>query len=263
MPPLSILLIPGAFGTPEFYHPLTTAVTLHGLSIRALHLPSVLQNVDHLSAPPPTMHDDAAFIARETEQLADAGHHVLLIAHSYGGVPMTESVRGLEKTARLRQGKKGGVVRLAYMTALVVAVGTSAGEALADAPKENKLEFSIDANGWMQHANAAHAASIVFSDLPPDVGLAWARKFTYHSAATFGGELTYAGYKDVPVSYLVCENDRCILEKTQRAGIALVESVSGRGVDVTSIEAGHCPNESMPKKAVEWVLDIARKAGME
>ena len=80
----------------------------------------------------------------DTEKLADEGKNVILLAHSYGGVPVTESTKGLRKEERQAQGKKGGVVSLAYMTALVPAVGTSAAGVLADVQDDNRFDLKID-----------------------------------------------------------------------------------------------------------------------
>lgn len=81
-----------------------------------------------------------------------------------------------------------------------------------------------------------------------------------HSSLSFAGELTNAGYKDIPVSYLLCERDLCITAPMQRAGIELIENVSGKKVDITSIDAGHCPMASQEEKVTAWVLDVVRKA---
>lgn len=79
------------------------------------------------------MYDDAALIASEVEKFADQGKDVVILAHSYGGVPMTESVKGLSKKERAAAGKKGGIVRLGYMTALVPEVGLALSTMLEDA----------------------------------------------------------------------------------------------------------------------------------
>lgn len=139
----SILLIPGSFGLPEFYDPVVDAVAAKGYEIRALHYPSVGLKSGPVG-PPTSMYDDAKFIAGEVEKLADEGKDVILIAHSYGGVPMTECTKGLSKEERAKQGKKGGIVSLAYMTALVPGVGMSAMSLLGDVPEEQKLELKID-----------------------------------------------------------------------------------------------------------------------
>lgn len=81
-----------------------------------------------------------------------------------------------------------------------------------------------------------------------------------HSAISFANELTYAGYKDIPVSYLVCEEDLCIPPNIQREEIEKIEKVSGRKVDVTSIKTGHVPPASQPQLVVDWILSVAGKA---
>jgi pimeloyl-ACP methyl ester carboxylesterase len=274
----SILIVPGSFARPEFYDPIVSAVHSYGYPIHALHLPSVAPETGP-TGPPPSLYDDAAFIAGEIEKLADEGKDVVLVAHSYGGVPATESLKGLSKEERAKDGKKGGVVRLAYLTCLVPAVGVNSASVLADVPAEARLELKIDVracfchcsicaaqltisqeNGWMYHDPIERSAEICFSDISKERGEAWMRKFSRHSSVSFMGELTYAGYKDVPVSYMLCEEDLCIPPKNQREGIDIIEKVSGRKVDVTSIHAGHIPNESQPQAVIDWIVGAAKKA---
>lgn len=71
------------------------------------------------------MYDNAAMIAAEATKFADQGKDVMLIAHSYGGVPASEAIKGLSKAERERYGKKGGIVRVAYMTTLVPDLGAA------------------------------------------------------------------------------------------------------------------------------------------
>ena len=108
----------------------------------------------------------------------------------------------------------------------------------------------------MRHDPVERTAEISFSDLPMEQGVAWVRRFAQHSAISFGGELTHEGWKDAPVSYLVCENDLCIPEKIQREEIDMIERTSGNKVDVTSIKAGHCPTISKPLESIDWILSL-------
>jgi hypothetical protein len=135
MPGLSIIIIPAASALPVFYETVIHEVARHGYDIKALHIPSVGLVTGARAGEPPTMYDDAAFIAAHVAALADDGHDVLLITHSYGGTPATESVRGLSKRERLAQGKTGGIVELAYMTSLVPGVGRPASSSVGTAPK--------------------------------------------------------------------------------------------------------------------------------
>jgi hypothetical protein len=111
----------------------------------------------------------------------------------------------------------------------------------------------------MYHSNHIASAALSFSDLPSAEGEAWLKRFPRHSAASFATPLTYAGYKYVDVSYLVCENDKIIPVHIQREEIEMIENESGREVDVAVIQTGHVPMASAPQKVVEWILSVAQK----
>ncbi|KAI1424144.1 Alpha/beta hydrolase fold-1 [Xylaria sp. FL1777] len=241
----SIVIIPAASALPLFYAEVVAGVSRHGYDIETLHIPSVGLVTGARPGDPPTMYDDAAFISAHVTGLADAGRDVLLVTHSYGGTPATESVRGLAKTQRMLQGKHGGIVGLAYMTSLVPEVGHPASASAED--------------GWCYYPNPTLTAEVVFSDLPLEEGKEWGSKLVKHSAASFTSNLTYGGYKDVPVSYLIAEDDRSISPAYQKSRIEMIERVSGNKVDVSSVNAGHVPPVSQPGQVIDWILGVARK----
>jgi pimeloyl-ACP methyl ester carboxylesterase len=140
-----ILLVPGSFAPPYFYDNFVDAIKENGYEMKALHLPSVgLSPGVGRDTPPGTMYDDAAFIAKEIETLADAGREVLLVAHSYGGIPATESTKSLSVQERQKQGKKGGLVRIAYKTVLLTTPGNPAGSVLPAPPAEEEPRMLVD-----------------------------------------------------------------------------------------------------------------------
>jgi hypothetical protein len=138
-----LILVPGSFSNPEFYSTVIDAIAAKGYEIHGvnlgLHIPipstycSTNSPVTVGKKPGnlPSVADDAAHINQTVTEFADKGKDVVLIAHSYGGTPMSESIKGIGKAEREKAGKKGGVVRVAYMTALVPAVGVSAGALMA------------------------------------------------------------------------------------------------------------------------------------
>ena len=77
-------------------------------------------------------------------KLVDEGKDVVMIAHSYGGSPMSQCTKGLSKTEREAEGKEGGIVRLAYMTALVPGLGMTSAEIMAAVPEDKKLALQPD-----------------------------------------------------------------------------------------------------------------------
>ncbi len=140
----AFLLSPGSFAAAEFYATVMSAVTAAGYSIEYLDLPSIAPTTAAPKTAPPTMYDDAVFIAEKTRRLADEGRDVVLIGHSYGGVPAIESTKGMSKEERAKHGLKGGIVKLAFITSLVPPVGVSGGSLLATVPEEQRSELKAD-----------------------------------------------------------------------------------------------------------------------
>lgn len=78
-------------------------------------------------------------------------------------------------------------------------------------------------------------APATFSDLPHAEGVAWTKNMSQHSAPSFQTKLTYPGYEDAPVSYILCEEDKCVPPELQQSIIQMIEEESGRRVDVLRI----------------------------
>jgi hypothetical protein len=106
----------------------------------------------------------------------------------------------------------------------------------------------------------AQTAKSCFGD-DEEEGIEWCKKFTQHSARSFADELTYAGYKDVPVSWLLTENDKAVLPHIQQTSIRIIEDSSGQKVDVTKIPFGHMPHVSAPELVVNWMVGLVEKGG--
>jgi pimeloyl-ACP methyl ester carboxylesterase len=134
----AILIIPGSFTTAQMYYPLQAAITALSPKQKTYvaNLPSAIRNPPE---PPATLQDDAAFFRGLIEKLADQGDYddskdIILVAHSYGGVVATETLRGVSKRERSKAGKQGGVVRVVYLAAHVPRVGFSLEDTVGKPP---------------------------------------------------------------------------------------------------------------------------------
>jgi hypothetical protein len=128
--PPTLVLIPGSFNLISSYTTVINKFASFGHSIHAIDL----RTVGKKPGPPPTMYDDAAFINSEVGKLADEGKDIVLMGHSYGGIPVSEGLKGVSKKEREACGKKGGVVRVAYLAALVPEVGENSTSTLRGSP---------------------------------------------------------------------------------------------------------------------------------
>lgn len=84
-----VVIVPGSFSPAFFYDSVVKSLQEHAVPCVVVEKPLVGRR-DPL--PPATMSNDASAISVVTKQLAADGKKVLLVAHSYGGVPATQSL---------------------------------------------------------------------------------------------------------------------------------------------------------------------------
>lgn len=72
--------------------------------------------------------------------------------------------------------------------------------------------------------------------------------------------MTQIAYKEIPASYIFCEDDLIVSPAQQTKFIKVIEDATGKVVDVVKLKAGHCPNWSMPEKVAEVIGELAVKS---
>lgn len=129
----TLLIVPGSFApsAPSPYRDLLApALAAHGLATTVVDLPSEARAAREAAGlPAASMSDDADVIVAAGEAVLAAQQNpddeLVLLTHSYGGVPGTQSLQRLAAAARAKDGKPGGVRRVVYLSSLVPPVGTS------------------------------------------------------------------------------------------------------------------------------------------
>ncbi|KAI0006804.1 alpha/beta-hydrolase [Xylariaceae sp. FL0662B] len=117
-----LVFVPGAWFTPEYLEPVTAILQRAGYVCDSVTLPCVNAEQTNPAQIPQSFDPDVAAVRRAVTKHLDAGHDVVLVAHSYGGVVGSEAVRGLDRGAR--GSGSSAVVHLVYVAALVLDVGT-------------------------------------------------------------------------------------------------------------------------------------------
>lgn len=125
----TILVIPGGACPVVFYNDLVSSLGKHGYEAETHNLRSYTD--DPTGSEPEGLTEDAAYFHAKIETLADAGKDVVVVGHSFGGLVTTDAAHGLSKAERERKGKRGGVVRIIYLSCIVGAVGSSSAETCA------------------------------------------------------------------------------------------------------------------------------------
>ncbi|KAI5460166.1 Alpha/beta hydrolase fold-1 [Mariannaea sp. PMI_226] len=244
-----VVIVPASFAPPLLYTDLVKHLSGHGLNTTVVDLPSVGHR-DPL--PAASMLDDAEHIRAITTKLAEDGHDIVLLMHSYGGICGTESTAGVSKAERQAIGKLGGITHLIYISSPVPEINGSVQTMMGDKmPEFMKLEGDYlisEPNG---------CASVNFSDLPSAEAIKYAKQMTAHSAVSFAGPLKNAGYLNIPVAYIICEHDVSVPPEFQRSVVDMISAKSGREVLTFFSESGHFPNISAPDKIAAFVNSAA------
>lgn len=124
----TIVLIHGAWHTPDYWSLVTSQLKEHQYPFHTVQLLSAGGDLAT------TVADDAAHIQKTTSKLVGDGKEVVLVLHSYGGIPGTESAKGLLKKDRESHQMAGGIISLVYVAAFLVPLGASLASFLGGFP---------------------------------------------------------------------------------------------------------------------------------
>ena len=104
------------------YKELVTSLKGAGCSAVVSSLPSCDAQDPHKV----TCSTDAEAIRKQIMHSTEADEKdIVVVCHSYGGIPGAGAAHGLSKIARAKEGKKGGVIGLIYISGFVVPEGSS------------------------------------------------------------------------------------------------------------------------------------------
>ncbi|VUC35581.1 unnamed protein product [Clonostachys rosea] len=245
----TIVIVPGSFSGPHLYDSFVQDLDKNGVRAVVVKLASVGRKET-----PGTMSDDVDAISEVVTGLLDAGQEVVLLTHSYGGIPGTQSLEKLSDKARQANGKSG-IKKVIYMTSVILPVGTSNMDASGAAIPE-WMTFEED----YMVLDVAEAAAITFSDMPTEEGLALAKNMDVHSIASFKEKLRYPGYNDIDeVHYILCEEDKVIPAQFQEAMLELLKASTGKDSIVHRLKCGHAPISSQSGNVVEIVKKVIER----
>ena len=113
----SLVVVPGAWHHPDAYETFVSHLVKAGFPTVVTKLPSC----DTQQPESTSCLTDAEAVSKQILALIDTdGKDVVVVCHSYGGIPAASAASGLSKRARTNEGKNGGVIGLVYITAFVV-----------------------------------------------------------------------------------------------------------------------------------------------
>ena len=78
-----------------------------------------------------------------------------------------------------------------------------------------------------------------------------------HPKAAQFTAVSHEAFREVPVTYLLCENDQGLPVEVQKMMFGKIEEAGVKVVTIESCEGSHSPFLSMPEKVVEVVVRAA------
>lgn len=256
---ITFLIVPGSFSTPPAYESLANLLRAQG---HEADIVGLLSANDGTRQPPATAEDDAAHIRQAVLAVLDdpaRPRDVVLMAHSYGGVPTSSAPKGLGRADRAAEGKSTAVVAMAYVAAFVLPLGVSNRAYMNSAGAFDGLSDEVRLGvpgGYMPRFDPV-MAPVLFPDLPP-AEAAWAvGLMTAHSSDSFDGVVAYEAWRDIPSVMLIPEKDQVIptplLEK-------MYEDVVARGGEMARVlveGAGHMLPIARPEFVAAELFKLA------
>ena len=215
----TILLVHGAWHGPWSWDRLAPELESRGWNVRTVQLPSASADLERNAG----MYDDARAVRAALEAI---GGPTTVLAHSYGGIPVTEAA-----------GDAGNVDRIIYLSAFQLDVGDSlagqsggqlpAGDIGTIPPNPEPLEY-------------------FYNGVPADAAEWAAKQLVPQSVRSFSEPLTRAAWRTVPSTYFLGEQDRAVPLDFQRA-------MAARSSRTRLLPSGHSAFLSMPAELADAI----------
>ena len=250
--PITLLLLHGSWHSYETWQRLTPLLEAKGYKTITPQV-SFCGTAEPLTSIAPCISQIQEIIAAETS----AGRNVVMVNHSFGGVVGCSAVNGFTAKNPANLTGSGKVIGIIQMCALTVPTGVSLLEFLQKGKGSDIKPIGLAGpDGWDEMKRDVVEA--MYHDLTPEDGAYWASRILKHSSATrSSSENVYAGWKDVPVCFLKCTDDRASDPGTQTKMIESIKEAN-ENVIVKDIFASHSPMLSKPEETSVLVDEAAK-----
>ena len=116
----TLVFAPGAWHTPSYFDQIRHLAHSEGYPSSIVSFPTYCG-----ASNPPLSNNEADVVSIRTVvcPLVESGKEVILIMHSYAGIPGCSALKGLSRMERMTEAKEGGVTGLLFVAALLSPVG--------------------------------------------------------------------------------------------------------------------------------------------
>jgi pimeloyl-ACP methyl ester carboxylesterase len=216
--------------------------------------PTTLPSVSDGSTKAASLYDDAQHIRTIVSRLADQGKYVVLVANSYGGMPVSQCTEKLDRASHQAMGKLGALIGIVYLSSFAGAVG----DCIHGIMEGRMAQQTVDDKGFFTMQDPEAGAAYIFSHLSEDDQRKYTRRLRKQSARTFDDRLTHAGYLDVPSTYFLCTDDLVVPPEVQ-TNLAMAAIEKGADMLIRKFDSDHCPQVSHPEEVVQVLIEAAAR----
>lgn len=252
-PPTTFVLVPGSFVTPVEYDKMITLLESKGHSVKPVELLSVN---DGSRMPPATFEEDVSHIRSAIlEILNKVKHNVVLVVHSYSGVPGSSAVSGLSIKDRKSAGHETAVTGIVYIASFLPVLK----ESLRDIMSEHMPpDFRAGFPGDYYPRTSPEFAPFIFNDVPDQSEVAkYYGAMVRHASDSYSGEATYEAWKEIESVQIIPQSDLIVPVVVQERMYERTVAEGGKVRKVSVEDGGHCVNISQPDLVVGELLKIA------
>jgi pimeloyl-ACP methyl ester carboxylesterase len=218
-----LLLVHGGFHGPWVWQGVLDNLAPLGLQVETVELPSVAAKGE----PRYGMLDDAAEVRRRLESIDGP---VVVVAHSYGGLVVTEAAAGL-----------ANVRHIVYLAGFALDIGESLLGTVAEPPPW----WNIDGDTLI----ADSAVETFYHDVPAGEADRAVARLRPSSYSTVTERLTAAAWREIPSTYVICDQDHAIAPSVQ-------EHLARRSTNVRRLPTSHSPMLSRPAEVAQIVAEV-------
>ncbi|HEU5165365.1 MAG TPA: alpha/beta hydrolase [Chitinophagaceae bacterium] len=221
----NIVLVHGAFADGSSWAKVIPSLQAKGYNVIAVQNPLT------------SLADDVLATKRAIAQMDGP---VLLVAHSYGGMVISEA------------GNDPKVIGLVYVAALVPEAGQNANAVNASMPSTGvEKEFKVSADGFVFLSGKAIEENFVPDASPVERKLIYATQVPL--AASAGEEkVPSPAWKTKPSWFIVAAKDKIINPDLERYKAKLIKATT------IELNSGHVPMISQPDKVTAFIISAAK-----
>ena len=233
----TFVLVPGAWHIPAHWGPLVKSLKSHGYKAVTPALPSAVDPNVPGTKIPADQEPDVAVVRNAIKEELDQGADVVVVPHSYGGMPTISALIDLGPAARAQAGYHNSVIAIAGISTFILPEGMPMHQ------NQSKDGGISEVRGDFMVARQNPGAVLAFyHDLPKAEGERWAALLK--PAASLPALMQpskYTAYEDIPVHFLLCTDDRANPVEVQHLVVDRIQENEKAKLHVTELHCSHSP----------------------